>query len=322
MPFFGLKKIFVKIKGKKASLQVFSPQLCINDFCRKRVLLSASFRTSQGLPGSMTVEAAMGLSIFLFMSVLLIIPMKIMNTERRMQAALEAAGENIAQYAYMKTMGEQEIEKIAENGGFDGSMAGWGEAAGYLEKGALKLYGAEKVKKMTDTGNIRNISLNKSAVLEDGYTIDLIAEYEVCFPFPVFRIDSLKRSVRCCRRAWVGKKGGKGKNGEESNTEKIVYVGKGSIRYHKSRTCHYLFNDIYQVAFSCIDSMRNKEGKRYRSCSICGKKTTGEAVYIMDGGECYHSTPDCRAITAYVQAVPLKSVEHMGPCSYCSGGSK
>ena len=60
MPFFGLKKIFVKIKGKKASLQVFSPQLCINDFCRKRVLLSASFRTSQGLPGSMTVEAAMG----------------------------------------------------------------------------------------------------------------------------------------------------------------------------------------------------------------------------------------------------------------------
>ena len=58
----------------------------------------------------MAVEAAISLSLFLFFIVLLMLPMKIMNTRRQVQAALESVGENAAQYIY--------IEEQTKNGFF------------------------------------------------------------------------------------------------------------------------------------------------------------------------------------------------------------
>lgn len=59
----------------------------------------------------MTLEAALVLPLFIFASVSLILPMKIMNTERKIQAGLEAAGEELSQYAYLQDVmmnGEEE----------------------------------------------------------------------------------------------------------------------------------------------------------------------------------------------------------------------
>ena len=54
------------------------------------------------VPAGMTLEAALVLPLFIFASVSLILPMKIMNTERKIQAGLEAAGEELSQYAYLQ----------------------------------------------------------------------------------------------------------------------------------------------------------------------------------------------------------------------------
>ena len=54
--------------------------------------------------------------------------------------------------------------------------------------------------------------------------------------------------------------------------------------------------------------------------AVCGSKAgEGDAVYIMKSGSRYHSDASCTAITAYVQAVKLSEVEHLGACSYCGG---
>ncbi|WP_147348039.1 hypothetical protein [Clostridium sp. AM58-1XD] len=268
----------------------------------------------------MTVEAAMCLTLFLFMTVILMIPMKIMNTERKMQAALEAVGEDMAQYAYLTDQADSGLKGEAANTGQAGEYLL--QAACYFAEKGAKIYTAEKIREKADTDAVVKISAAGSSILEDGITIDLIVEYEIRLPFPIFRMDTLKRQLRCCRRAWVGKSGDRGDEIRREEKGKMVYIGKDSIRYHESRTCHYLFNDISGVDFGRIGSMRNRSGSKYRPCSICGRNITGGTVYIMPSGESYHSDKSCRAITAYVQSVPVESVESLGPCSYCSGGSK
>ena len=94
-------------------------------------------------------------------------------------------------------------------------------------------------------------------------------------------------------------------------------MGKDGSRYHRSRTCHYLYNDLSAVAFSEVGGLRSQSGERYRPCAVCGGGSSG-TVYVMPSGETYHSRKNCSAIVAYVRAVPLESVSHLGACSYCS----
>ena len=321
MSFFGMKRKQNYICDKKKPLQVISPRTLFFYSCRKRALLSASLPESNGQSeGSMTAEAAMCLTLFLFMTVILMIPMKVMNTERKLQAALEAVGEDMAQYAYLGDKADCGMEEAAANAGQAGTYLL--QAARYFAGKGAKAYAAEKIREKADTAAIVEISAARSSILEDGITIDLIIEYEIRLPFPIFRMDTLKRQLRCCRRAWIGKSGNEEDENGTEGQGKMVYIGKGSSKYHESRTCHYLFNDISGVDFARIESMRNRLGRKYRPCSICGKKIREGTVYIMPSGESYHSDKGCRAITAYVQSVPMESVESLGPCSYCSGGSK
>ena len=132
---------------------------------------------------------------------------------------------------------------------------------------------------------------------------------------------SLIHISRSCRRAWIGKDGkdegtdGSG-NGEE---DEIVYVGRGSTRYHRDRGCHYLSNSLTSVPYDSVGEQRNDSGKKYHACSVCGSGAgAGGTVYIMPSGTSFHTTKNCTAIIAYVKAVHLSEVSYLGPCSYCS----
>ncbi len=98
----------------------------------------------------------------------------------------------------------------------------------------------------------------------------------------------------------------------------MVYVGKGSTRYHRKRTCHYIYNDLRAVSRDELGSLRNQDGKKYYPCSRCGG-AGGNGCYIMPSGTSWHSSRDCSAIVAYVREVPLSEAEHLGACSYCGG---
>ena len=168
------------------------------------------------------------------------------------------------------------------------------------------------------TGRAVDFSAAKSRILEDGETIDLIVDYAIRLPFPVFFLDEIPQQARCIRRAWTGKDGlgaeGRGRGDEENE---IVYMGKDGSRYHRSRTCHYLYNDLRAVSAAEVKDLRSQSGNRYRPCAVCGG-LGGPVAYVMPSGESYHFRKDCSSIAAYVRAVPLKSVEHLGACSYCS----
>ena len=140
-------------------------------------------------------------------------------------------------------------------------------------------------------------------------------------PFSVFRLESIPMKLVCSRRMWVGAEGGRVKEGEAGKEEEeiIVYIGKASSRYHIRRDCHYLYNEIRLVPAERLEDLRNQEGKKYYPCDVCGRAASSRGVYVMPYGTSYHTTKACSAITAYVQAVPLSQVQHLGACSYCGG---
>ncbi|HIX23763.1 MAG TPA: hypothetical protein IAA09_02250 [Candidatus Lachnoclostridium avicola] len=271
--------------------------------------------------GSMTVEAALGFTLFLFFMALMAAPLSVMDTRRQVQAGLEAEGERIAQYAYAAA----DFAETGEPGLLSGlsrpdlltDLSRSGLLSG-LSREAVCRTVENRVKTAEGTGRAVDFSAAKSRILEDGETIDLIVDYAIRLPFPVFFLDEIPQQARCIRRAWTGKDGlgaeGSGRGDEENE---IVYMGKDGSRYHRSRTCHYLYNDLRAVSAAEVKDLRSQSGNRYRPCAVCGV-LGGPVVYVMPSGESYHFRKDCSSIAAYVRAVPLKSVEHLGACSYCS----
>ena len=275
-------------------------------------------KTFLSTPASLTVEASLVLTLFIFAAVCLILPMKIMNTERRIQAGLEAVGEDFSKYAYVKDL----LEKNET-----GAIPGAGEFAGsfckYLAAGGAARYATERTMAYADTGNCRAVTMMRSQILEDGETFDLILDYEIQMPFPVLGLPAVRRTAHCRRRAWIGKAGKSyGADGrDEEDQDEMVYVGKNGTRYHRSRSCHYLSNDLTTVSFEAVGGLRNTSGGKYYACSVCGRSAgAGSMVHVMPSGSSFHTTEDCTAIIAYVRAVKLSEAEHLGACSYCSGG--
>ena len=320
MPFFrcGNKIVFFGKNRKKrhsVTLQVRNPLWKWKKTAGRRVPFSVSLQMGRNMAkvkGSMTVEAALGFTLFLFFMALMAAPLSVMDTRRQVQAGLEAEGERIAQYAYAAA----DFAEIGEPGLLS-DLSRSGLLSG-LSREAVCRTVENRVKTAEGTGRAVDFSAAKSRILEDGETIDLIVDYAIRLPFPVFFLDALPQPARCIRRAWTGKDGlcaeGSGRGDEENE---IVYMGKDGSRYHRSRTCHYLYNDLRAVSAAEVKDLRSQSGNRYRPCAVCGG-LGGTVVYVMPSGESYHFRKDCSSIAAYVRAVPLKSVEHLGACSYCS----
>lgn len=169
-----------------------------------------------------------------------------------------------------------------------------------------------------------NIQCGASRVSKDGEWIDLRASYQVRLPFSVFALDHVTLTSRSRKRGWIGEEGGyfSEKNGSEPEG-KWVYVGRDSMRYHLSPSCHYISNQITAAAYADVISgvLRNSGGCRYKACRYCGKTVSaGGLVYILPSGEVYHGKQDCSSLAYYVQKVRRSEVEYMGVCSYCGSG--
>ncbi len=267
--------------------------------------------------GSLTLEAALVFPLFVFLCMILLIPMRMMDRQRQIQAAVEAVGEEISQYAYAACLLEEgrgeEMDESRDNSVRDGLRG--------IFKGVSRAGIAAMVLDRIDRKWIQDVSFSGTAV--DGDMVRIAMTYRMPLPFSVFRVDGIKAETVCSRRLWTGaegkREGGPLPEGEEK--EDMVYIGRNSVRYHRSRSCHYLFNDLKQAGAGELDGLRNQEGKRYYPCPSCEASVSEGPFFVMPWGTRYHSTGQCGAIRAYVQTVPLSQVEHLGECSYCGGGT-
>lgn len=270
----------------------------------------------KGFEGAVSVEAALALSIFIFAIVCMMIPFRMMERQRQVQAALESVNEKLCQYAYLEYRLTHGEELPKEEGDWkEDLLLG-------LVNGAAGIGGQALAKRMFPQEGMEKLSFLSSSFLADGEIVDFHLDYQMRMPFSVLGLNSLSFSSGSIRRAWIGRDGQEreGENTDKNEEDQVVYIGKNSTRYHKSRDCHYPANRLQTIDFHAVSDARNQSGGKYYPCAVCGSKAgEGDAVYIMKSGSRYHSDASCTAITAYVQAVKLSEVEHLGACSYCGG---
>lgn len=288
-------------KGNKAFRVVQTPYLSRN--------------ANPRLEASLTIEASLALTLFIFTVICLIMPMKMLDTQRKVQMVLEATSKELSQYAYITyrlTKGDSEIS--------DKQQESSSEIMSFFTGAAVSVYLSSKINGAAGEGKIENMNFSKTRISEDGEEINLQVEYRLKLPFSVFSIKSVPTISGSSRRGWIGSEGGRGElNREvENEGEVMVYVGNSMGRYHRSRDCHYLSNNISAVSYEDIGEHKSSSGTHYKPCNICGKNaSSGSSVFVMPNGSYYHSRKDCSSIVSYVRQVPLSAVEHLGPCSYC-----
>ena len=285
----------------------------------KRALSWVSFGGRRNITeekrGSLTLEAALCFPLVVFFCVILIMPMILMDRQRQIQAAVESVGEEISQYAYVSY-----LYKSGKGETLDVSGTNEREGSQLLEK-VTAAYAVESVKRKISEQWVRDLSFYGTQITEDEM-LQIIMKYKMPLPFSLFGQDSVDVETVCSRRLWTGADGERGKKKAETGEqdERMVYIGKSSTRYHLQSTCHYLFHNLTQIHSDDLVSIRNQDGKKYKPCSACKSSENAGPYYVLPYGTSYHSREDCRSLTAYVQEVPLRQVEYLGPCSYCAGG--
>lgn len=272
--------------------------------------------------GSLTIEAAVALPLMILAIWMLIFPLKVMESERRLQNRLETTAKALAVMKYIEQAGDRLLKPDADLEELTGSWKGAAEAS----------FGQAAVRALPETKLMEDLRFSPDTSIltgENGADPAMIyAElyYSLHFPDSVFRLLPVRKSLVVNRRAWIGSKGGRGREryggtGSDLDTEEdwIVYVGKNGTRYHLDPGCHYLSNKMSSADASAIAALRNLSGARYHPCPSCRPGTSG-TVYYFESGTAYHATEKCKAVTAYARAVPLSEVIHLGACSYCGRG--
>ncbi len=321
MSFLRMNKTTTELprKEQKQSLTLHSPRPLI--ILVNRILQRAAGRISDGisLPASLTVEAALVLTLFLLAVSCFWGLFPAMQLSLELQAALEQTSEEMAAAAYGVGKLSGKIEG-GEEGGEVLQLAAGGLSLAYARQRVIQLVGAERLEESCVVGGSGGLSFLGSSVLEED-RVDLQVSYRVQLPFSLGGVGSLPVRQRSCRRAWTGGLSAEEGSGEAGAGEQLVYVAEYGEVYHTTLDCTYLRLSVTEVSRSGVEARRNQWGERYTACQRCAKYAEETAVVWITGqGQRYHTDRNCGGLTRKVDTVPVGETS-LPPCSRCGGGS-
>lgn len=305
--------------------------------------------------GSMTVEAALVLPLFIFFFANILFFFEMIRLQSNMLAALHQTGTEISEYAYFYRYGLEDLSDITgsflqpEQDEGEGEKRGEGTevAPGSILNSTAASYGISLM--MSETyvrsrvnsllgrdyldhtcleGGSGGISYLRSRILAGAFDIRdrdhvyLVADYRVKPLISLLAPTGFSLQSRYYGHAWVGYSLGAEEDGqvqENEGTEPIVFITPTGTVYHRSRSCTYLSPSVKAVSALQVRSLRNDSGGKYYPCEAC-RPGAGGTVYITSYGNRYHSSSACRSLKRTILEVPLSSVEdHMKACSKCGG---
>lgn len=270
------------------SLQVQAPRIGCRWFriIRKRISLLISKRRATG---SLTVEAALAMTVFLVAVTTLLNFFFVLRTQIQVQTALEQTGNQLAALP-------EEASLLT---------------AALLFQSHLQLSGVDTE---TILGGAEGISLARSTVMGHKPVIDLIAVYQMKLPFLPERILTLNFVQRSRKNAF-----GVAMFSDIEETDYVYITPNGEV-CHESMYCTYLRSKTQEVTYSSIPWLRNEDGGRYEPCRYCCDGTTVNTVWITQWGDCYHMSSYCRGLWHQVKQVKRSEVAEMRLCSKCGTG--
>ncbi len=258
--------------------------------------------------GSMTVETAFVLPIFVFVMLAILQFASLQLASSALLSSMQETAKQMAEYAYVQDIGI----------GTGGSLAG-----DIVAGGISAVYAKGKIEEMA--GNAArggSLSLLQSSFLTDEM-IDIVGTYQRNSSLTILPIKKVKARVRTRVRAWTGREGRPLKRDDagtenESEDEPTVFVTQTGSVYHTDPNCTHIRLSISTVSKASISTRRNRNGAKYHACEKCGA-AAGSSVYITKDGNRYHSSLECSGLKRTVKEYKLSEVEGMRICSRCGG---
>ncbi len=276
-------------KNKKISLRICRHRPFHERIDRKRVLLSATKESA----GSLTIEAALVLPLFLFALLSLLSLLSLLLFSVRMQEALHQQTKYLAQQAFV----EWETDEIA------------------VQEAVVKEIGEPRIEKAPIKDGMAGLDFTETD-LSDRELIKLTVSYEAMLPYDLFHLFNYRFYQSGFIHTWIGFE--KGIDGRKQNhTEEYVYITKDSEVYHRDRECSHIRLSVRAASPEKIDGLRNTSGGKYHSCEICHSSIGKALLYITEDGDRYHNSLSCSGLKRTVTAIPISEVGSRRPCSRC-----
>lgn len=267
--------------------------------------------------GSMTVEAALVLPLFLFTVLSLSFLIELVRIQVHIGCAMGQVSKELAAYGYtysklkekIKEQGNEERREEKDKNSGAGIRVETLPGIILAQSRLVDLIGEDFLDSSIVVNGSGGLNLIGTEILKDDTWIKLVVSYKVKLPFSVFPDPEIKVIQHSCSHAWLGCSYGN-IQGEDKTT--IVYMTEHGSRYHLSRGCKYLNIRSRYVTKDEIFGCRNRSGGKYYPCHRCMGKAEG--YFITEYGNSYHTRSDCTAISRNIIEKRLEEVEDIFAC--------
>ena len=276
--------------------------------------------------GSLTIEAAIFLPIFIISVFTIAFIMKLFCVQECLQHAISDEIVRKASESYLEyKAGENELPKILREFNVYNEKNNFSEnIEKHFSQNTIKTMHILDGPKIIEyryffNGRFENSSINEPYQINTDYLIEAVSMSKIRMPFSIRFVSDMTLAQRVIARGWVGtEKISNPMNFNEmakEKKEKIVYIfPRAGERYHK-KSCLLISN--YPTLKILTDTIKNQ----YRPCKLCDARRIdiGTSVFIFeDSGEVYHAG-NCVLVDKYVVPMDIKEAEDQGytPCKRC-----
>lgn len=270
---------------------------------------SRKINPARKLHSSMTVEAALCLSLFIFASVVLMMPLLMIHQQRNISRALEQNARLLSKLHYI----EYVQSTSSENSYSDTDKDKIQLSEELLHSGETVL-SAFLLEQQLSKPLLEHLDLLTETEI-DIESIQYVANYDFRLPFSVLSLSSLPQQVISSRRAWIGAEGNRWMDQNETLSDDdpvVFYSTRESNVYHSSLSCSYISHDILTASGSQMSSITPKYGGHFHPCLGCRPSKNTKTVYYTAGGRSYHATVNCKTLSSYIQEMPLSKAKALG----------
>lgn len=255
-----------------------------------------TLKRKKSIRGSMTLEAAIVLPIFLFFLLSLGSAIEMMRLHNLLQVALFDTGNRVSLYA-------------CEHGGETVASL---LTAFYVRNRIEGFVGEDYLEESPLVGGGGGIRLWEGEMLSEEDELEIVLTYKAR-PTSFLNVREIRMTNRYVAHLWNGYE--IPKNPSERG---LVYVTVEGEAYHRKRSCTYLVLTVYNIRSEALAYERNQKGKKYRACELCAHGELPDLVYVTGEGECFHMERQCSGLKRTVIAIPEEEKGGYRPCSRCS----
>lgn len=296
-------------------------------FSIEGISLFASREKTVKASGSMTVEAAVVLPLFLFFFLNLGSAMEMIRLHSNLQLALLQVGNRLSVYGCVveeldeeNSVGSKDATSTQVQTGQQESvladLAGVALSYIYVKNEVEDYLGEEYLEASPLKEGANSLQFPESNISESEDCFEIVMTYQVA---PLGRLSGIwpfRMANKYYGHFWNGYA-----VGVEGNTEEYVYVTENGEVYHADRECTYLLLSVKQVSLKTACGAVNQNGEKYRACEVCCEGLTFGQVYITEQGDCYHYRKNCVGLKRTVYKITLTQAEVYRACSRCTGGN-